>query len=330
MERNKAADAFVDCVVHRGDRDMMLKPSLFIAGLFVPVVVGTIAAFAVLWLDSSNGHAAFPEERYDECVTAMLLTAFIAEAALSSFMLFCVTRRNRNHLKRDAEWMEALSGFVDFHGGDSAPMRRIALGNRSVIGGTVAKLSMAIWILLTLALVALGIGIYGAYDSTSFDDVTVVAMIMSVPVMLVLMLQFAITVGSVFLFPSSHDALQAKFTEEFADRCAGFGFRADRMEHTVLRRDIWPHLILIVVTLGLYSFVYLFISCKEMNKHLSEQWAYEEKLMRDIVRFEGGAGIECVGKAPKGSSRAPTGIWPCSGPARYLKIKHRYPWLVPT
>lgn len=302
MERNKAADAFVDCVVHRGDRDMMLKPSLFIAGLFIPVVVGTAVAFAVLWLDSANGNATFPEERYRECITVMLLTAFTAEAALSSFMLFCVTRRNRNHLKRDAEWMEALSDFVDFHGGDSASMRRTALGSRSVIGGTVTNLSMAVWIILTLALVALGIGIFRTYDSASLDGVTVTVLIMAVPVMLMLLAQFAITVGSVFVFPSNHDAVQAKFTEEFSEKCAGFGFRVNRMQHTVHRRDIWPHILLVAVTLGLYSFVYLFISCREMNKHLTEQWAYEEDLMRRIVEFEGGTGIECIGKTPKRTS----------------------------
>ena len=299
MERNKAADAFVDCVVHRGDRDMMLKPSLFIAGLFIPVVIGTAVAFAVLWLDSANGNPTFPEDRYKECVTVMLLTAFTAEAALSSFMLFCVTRRNRNHLKRDTEWMEALSDFVDFHGGDSASMRRTALRNRSVIGGTATNLSMVIWIVLTLALVALGIGIFRTYDSASLDGVTMAVLVMAVPVMLILLAQFAITVGSVFIFPSNHDAVQARFTEEFSEKCAGFGFRVDKMNHTVHRRDIWPHLILIVVTLGLYSFVYLFISCREMNKHLAEQWDYEEMLMRRIVEFEGGTGIECVGKGHK-------------------------------
>ncbi len=302
MERNKAADAFVDCVVHRGDRDMMLKPSLFIAGLFIPVVVGTAVAFAVLWLDSANGNATFPEERYRECITVMLLTAFTAEAALSSFMLFCVTRRNRNHLRRDAEWMEALSDFVDFHGGDSASMRRTALGNKSIIGGAATNLSMAIWMILTLALVALGIGIFLTYDSASLDGVTVTVLVMAVPVLMLLLVQFAVTVGSVFFFPSNHDAVQAKFTEEFSDRCAGFGFRVNRMQHTVHRRDIWPHILLVAVTLGLYSFVYLFISCREMNKHLTEQWAYEEDLMRRIVEFEGGTGIECIGKAPKRTS----------------------------
>lgn len=296
MERNKAADAFVDCVVHRGDRDMMLKPSLFIAGLFIPVVVGTAAAFAVLWLDSANGGQTFPGERYRECVTAMLLTAFTAEAALSSFMLYCVARRNRNHLKRDAEWMDALSDFVDFHGGDSASMRRTALGSRSIIGRAVTDLSMAVWIVLTLALVALGIGIFRTCDSAGLDGVTAAVLVMAVPVMLILLAQFAITVGSVFMFPSNHDAVQARFTEEFSERCAGFGLEVGGMRHTVHRRDIWPHLVLFVVTLGLYSFVYLFISCREMNRHLTEQWDYEEMLMRRIVEFEGGIGIECVGE----------------------------------
>ncbi len=33
-----------------------------------------------------------------------------------------------------------------------------------------------------------------------------------------------------------------------------------------------------------------------MNAHLVEQWAYEEELMRRIIEFEGGTGIETCGE----------------------------------
>ena len=39
-----------------------------------------------------------------------------------------------------------------------------------------------------------------------------------------------------------------------------------------------------------------------MNKHLAEQWDYEEMVMRRIVEFEGGIGIECVGKGHRDRS----------------------------
>ena len=73
------------------------------------------------------------------------------------------------------------------------------------------------------------------------------------------------------------------------------------LEHKVLRRDIWIHTVLLILTLGLYSFADLFVSCREMNAHLVEQWAYEEELMRRIIEFEGGIGIETYGEDRGGS-----------------------------
>lgn len=48
MERNRGADEFVNCVVHRGDRDMMIKPWLFTASLLVPLIYGAAMAAWIL------------------------------------------------------------------------------------------------------------------------------------------------------------------------------------------------------------------------------------------------------------------------------------------
>jgi len=115
-----------------------------------------------------------------------------------------------------------------------------------------------------------------------------------VPTILLLMLQFLITVGSVLGFPARHDKMQADFTGAMCKEFDRFGFCAEPFSHDIPSSRIWVHALLMLLSLGLYSVIYLFISCKEMNSHLVGQWVYEEDLMRRMIDFEGGIGIEAV------------------------------------
>ena len=292
MERNRGADEFVNCVVHRGDRDMIIKPWLFIASLLVPLIYGAAMTAWILWSDTHSGGVHFPADSYDGCIRVLVISAFATEAALSSFMMFCVARRNRNHLGRDAEWMSALCDYVESKGGNAIELRKTARKCSSIIGGPVTKISMIVWILLVLTIVVLGIWFHQLDPGTGNEVPLAVMAFNWTPVFFLLIVQFALTFGSVLGFPARHDKVQTDFTKELEKQCARFGLRIEPMEHKVLRRDIWIHAILLILTLGLYSFAYLFVSCREMNAHLVEQWAYEEELMRRIIEFEGGTGIE--------------------------------------
>lgn len=295
MERNRGADEFVNCVVHRGDRDMMIKPWLFIASLLLPLIIGSALASWILWNDSQTGYTHFPADSYDGCLNILAITMLSTEAALSSFMIFCVTRRNRNHLKRDCEWMAALCDFVDYYDGNTDNLRKIARRCSTTINGVITQLSMIVWILMMLSIAGLGIWFHQLDSGADNDMSFAVIGIAGIPAILLLFIQFILTFGSVLGFPARHDKIQSAFTEELKKQCAKFGLSLDIMSHKVLRRNLWIHAILLILTLGLYSFVYLFISCKEMNAHLAEQWAYEEDLMKRIIKFEGGIGIEICG-----------------------------------
>lgn len=292
MERNRAADEFANCVVRRGDQDLLLKPSLMIVSLVVPLLVGLLFALAVLEVDAGNGHVNFPEDMLPECILAMGCTAAFTEAGLISFMIFNVTRRNRNHLKRDIVWMDSLSDYVDSRGGDSRVMRSVR--GRYVEGTSkaVSLFSMAVWLFIVVTLALLGILMHYVTDLEEGIGLAALALLLVLPMLLVLFLQFIATIGSVLKFPSRHDTIQADFTKALSDACATFGLKVEPMEHTVKKRHAVVHIILTVITLGLYSFVYLIFACRDMNRHLRTQWAYEEDLLERIVDFEGGIGIE--------------------------------------
>ena len=293
MERNRAADAFVNCVSHRSDRDTVIKPSLFGASIIVPILFGTLTALWILFSDTDYGRRFFSESDREACIMAAMIVAFAVEISLSSFMMYCVSRCNRNHLKRDEEWMAALCDYVDSHGGDSSEMRRISRGCSGPFGNIASKVSLFIWILTLVSLAATGIALH----SVSADHIAGAASglaVLMVPTILLLMLQFLITVGSVLGFPARHDKMQADFTGAMCKEFDRFGFCAEPFSHDIPSNRIWVHALLMLLSLGLYSFIYLFISCKEMNSHLVGQWVYEEDLMRRMIDFEGGIGIEAV------------------------------------
>ncbi len=287
MGRCFAADDFVNCVVRRGDSDMMLKPSLIVLALFVPLVLGgLLAAFLVTDSDMTD-------DEVGEGLIIVLLMALVAEMALVSFMVFCVSRRNRNHVKRDLVWMESLCDYVDFHGGDSDELRRMYRSASRSTNRFTAFISMVIWIALALFLVAVGAWFYFSDPADGIGTVAMVAVSL-VPSLLLLLLQLFLTVGTVVGLPSNHDRLQAEFTAELKKQCSRFGLEIDAMEGTVGRTHTGVHLLLTVVTVGLYGFVCLVITCRRMNKHLRSQWDYETELADRIVKHEGGIGVEAT------------------------------------
>lgn len=292
MERNTAADDFVNCVVRRSDKDMFLKPSLMIASLIVPLVMGTMISAYILIVNGENGYVHFQQEDMEECALAIIISALILESAVMSFMVFCVTRRNNNHLKRDIVWMNSLSDFVDYHGGDSSEMRSIVQRSKHRSEKTVTILSMLIWLIILAILIVFGVFAHRVTSEEETMGLTTMFLVAMAPIILLLMTQFLITVGAVYRFPAKHDSIQTKFSEEFKKQCSRFGLQINAMEHRIKRRMAWVHIILAVLTLGLYSMIYLIIACRQMNRHMSVQWRYEEELMSRIIEFEGGNGIE--------------------------------------
>ena len=67
------------------------------------------------------------------------------------------------------------------------------------------------------------------------------------------------------------------------------------MGHEVRIGNRIIHIVLFVVTLGLYSIPLLLIANHGMNKHIRNQWKYETDLMMKIIRNEGGIGVEGFG-----------------------------------
>lgn len=284
MERNVWADMFIDIVVRRSGYDTLMKTSVVTMVLVVPFLVCLVLCVCQF---SANADV-FRDS--DVAAYILLDVVAVAQCCIASFILLMITRRSHRHLVRDIVWMEAVSGYVGSHGADTTVLDEIR-GEVSERGWTVKILvSAALWAAIGVILVAMGVSMY--YRTDALDNSVMGLIVVSY---IILLAQFVVTIGSTAMFPSRHDSVQCRFTEELSRRMADIGVECSPMERSV--SDVRPliHVILFVATLGLYSFVLLLLANHRMNAHLKSQWEYETVLMMRIIRNEDGIGVEGIG-----------------------------------
>lgn len=283
MERNEWADRFADNVVRRTELDNRTSLYVVLMLLVLPPIVAVILSTYVVIEN--------PDVFVDpDDVTFAIVTAMITECCVASFLLFSINRAGRKHQRRDMEWMDDLIGYVESKGGDSSGMHevrdRIRMTGWKVKGafsGLMLFLGLAM-LLVTAVLVSTGVDVV--------DDNIFLLLFISYVLLLV---QLVFTMGTTIRFPYRHDKAQCRFTEALSIQMKSIGIPCEPMNRTVHRRFMVVHIVLFIVTLGLYSSVLLLLTIHRMNKHIKAQWDYEERLLREIVEFEGGSGIEGVG-----------------------------------
>ena len=282
MERNEWADGFVDNVVRRSDWDTITKTSVITLVLVFPIVFALLFSFYVfyenpdIFLDSENS------------ILVALVVSLVGECFLASLILFSLTARTHRHLRRDMLWMDALMGYVDSKGGDSERLRSIRGGVNDRWWTVKTLFSMCIWLSIAVILGAIGIFMFYRVNVLDMDVLNVVYLSYAL-----LLIQFIFTTGTTYRFPAKHDDAQHRFTKEL-QRCLP-GIDQPAMGHEVRIGSRIIHIILFVVTLGLYSIPLLLLANHGMNKHIRNQWKYETDLMMKIIRNEGGIGVEGFG-----------------------------------
>ncbi len=282
MDRNEWADGFVDCVVKRSWKDSVLSTPVVLLALFIPLAISIVIVSYQYFI-----HSDIFDRRALELGVVMVM---VVECGIASFILFTITRRSRNHLARDLDWMDSLIGYVESHGRDASDLR--AIRKRASRGAWNARyaISAGIWILNVVYIV--GIVLYIRLGADLYSDPVMELLLLSY---IMLMVQYVFTFGSTTGFPYRHDSLQCEFVREFRARADSFGLYVDPLEPSVPKSHPIVRAVLFVVTIGLFSIPLLLWCNHQMNKHIRTQWKFESDLVVSMIRFEGGIGIEGVG-----------------------------------
>lgn len=282
MERNEFADDYIDRVVRRSEKDMIIKMKLALLAAVVPALMSAVVGTAVY----STNMDLF----VGDSMMVGMIVGISVECSILSFILYTFARRSYNHSRRDRGCMAALSGYAGSKGCDVSRLDEIRHRVTKRTGLPSLVMSFVMWVFTVVYLVILGAMFRGGL--TAEDDVVYMMAFVSY---VLLLIQFLLTLGASYRFPYKHDSLQVEFSREFSDRCEEFGLRVKPMERIISKPKTILNILLFVVTLGLYTVVLLLASCYNMNKHLYAQWDSEEKLVNAIVEHEGGRGIEGIG-----------------------------------
>lgn len=280
MQRNQWADRFTDIVVRRTDYDSVPGTDTVILILLIPMLISVVVASLLM---------AYHANVFDNADTLYItaIMGMLTECCLAAFVLFSLANRSRRHVVRDTVWMDSLIGYAESHGADTSGMRSV----RDEIPHNYnisAFVSAGLWMAITAIVIADGILI----SRTGLTDLTFRFLIYAY---LLVLVQFAVTLGSTAMFPYRHDDMQCRFTAELSDACESFGLSVKRMEPTVRKPRAVINVVLFAITLGLYSFILLLVANRRTNRHIMSQWKYESNLMVSIIRFEDGIGVEGYG-----------------------------------
>lgn len=276
MARCPAADKFANNVIRRSEFDIVVRTRLIILLSFLPLLISILGVTFI----RMNGEV-------DLAASSLVTTA--AEFSILGFLLFVMSYRTYKHSMRDVDWMDALIDYVASKKANTKEMEKY----RNKLRPSLRKVSIGISLILmafnVLYLLCIGVFFYSHGDLFSEHVV-----MMSGLSLTILFIQFLLTSGSTVLFPGGHDQIQSKFTEAMSNSLASVGISVPTMPNHVRKRHILIHILLFIVTFGLYLVFSLFESSIKMNRHLYNQWDYEVTLLDSIMKIEGATGVEPV------------------------------------
>ncbi len=263
------ADDFLNCVMKRTESD-----SLFRVGLVLAITI--LSLFVTIFVLYTA---------YGDIVSDLILGFSLLSWSVTFYVLYLEIRGINLHRRRDAEWMAALAAYARSRGRGTDEMDAFPESSGSTDYGrsmTASKLTflsmfafnvfLAMWV-RTLKL-----------DAELENDILSMA-----PLLLVL----EISGTAVYIYRTilDHDSVQSRFTSLFADNMGEELGIAGPLNTGLRGSRVWPHVLAIIITLGLYSTFYNLVAVRKMNIHLTAQWAYEENLITAIAKAEGASGI---------------------------------------
>lgn len=280
---NKYAESFLNCVLKRNESDNIMRLGALLMVVAVTPVVVIGAMIIQIWF-----YDMIEALDFNDFVGVMLITSTIA----AFYMLFMVTSAHKHYL-RDKRWMEALSGYAASYGRDTAEMDAVASQFDDAWISRIRKGFMYYFLIILVANVLQSILL--------FASVMEMTLSMEVVGWLFLIVNIELVIASLylFIFVRKHDGLQCEFTSLFCESMKEELPDAVPMDTRIKNRMLWLHIILTIVTLGLYAFIFSLWVLHTMNLHIARQWTYEERLLKLIMARENATGIRKIDAEPE-------------------------------
>ena len=279
---NPSADEFLNCVMKRGESDTIIRiGSTMLLLLGVPVVIMAIIGMLV---------SVFSFE-WEKILISILqfstgLTLF--SSILDAFIVYMMVDSYYRHHLRDIEWMSSLSGYASSYGKDVSELKEIETTFASNKSKTVRLIAIAYFAYILVAHTVISVLLSANIINENFADEMAIVSTLSMTI--------EICLGSAYIFVCirKEDNLQCGYTAKWSALMKDIIPEAKPMVTRIVNRRIWPHVILMIVTLSLYSFIFALWTVHTVNLHISRQNTYEESVLLWIKEKEGAKGIEGI------------------------------------
>ena len=279
---NSYADDFLTCVMKRTDSDVVLRIGSVLLLMFGVPILMFVMIFTLV-----------PMEETGVEVLEYLLEIFapgliLFSAILEAFITYMMINAYYMHHVRDIVWMKALAGYASSYGKDVSELESINSTFSSNKSETIRKVAIVYFLFVLLSHTAMAIMISTkTIDGQLATDV-------SYATSLVMLLETCLGSAYVFACIRKDDNLQCDFTSKWAALMANEMPEAEAMVTRIQLRRLWPHLILMLVTAGIYSLFFSLWTIHTVNLHISRQNTYEESVIRWIMDKEGAKGIQGI------------------------------------
>ena len=286
---NSYADEFLTCVMKRSDNDVILRVGSVLLLMFaVPVIMVLIplvilVIFAYMTDAYESGWESF-EYILDNLSIGIMLFSSIIEA----FITYMMINSYYMHQKRDTVWMGSLTKYAASYGKDVSELETINEQFSSNKADIIRKVAIVyfLFVLVSHTFMAILMSTKVVEGHMVYDIAYATSLSMLIEACL----------GSAYVFVSirKQDNLQCDFTSKWASMMADEIPEAEPMVTRIKLRKIWPHLVLMAVTIGVYAIIFALWVIHTVNLHISRQNTYEEAVLKWIMDKEGAKGIQGV------------------------------------
>ena len=265
---------FVSSVSGRYQHDTIITGGSMALLLLVPVACTFISAWLIQRADA------------DLYTAQGAYTTMVIESLMIMFIMFSMYKRLSEHSARDHEWRSGLISYAEGRGCDVSRLARMDLEWARSERGLVKLPALAV-----LAIGILLVPLSMMATSNAADSYETGMNFVKISIVTAFAMFFLVFI-TILRYPYVHEHRQVQFTEELAKRLNATGLYIEPMPAAIEHKPIWIHILLFVCTLGLYSFVMLFIVYRSTNNHNYNQWQYEDRLMVTLMKAEGIERIE--------------------------------------
>lgn len=194
----------------------------------------------------------------------------VGSGLILAIMYVLATRVNK-HNKRDASLMTDVCNLLEDIVPDGADNEDLKV-MREQIPETTKQFVLFILFFATLFPAAFGALIYALGLGDDPDGVALNLVVLS------FFLGLAIILININ-FPRFHEKRFIRFSDASVDLFVSIGVGIKGYGRVIGGRNIYLLVLLSVVTLGLFIIVWLCISMWDFNRHIDEQWNYEDNLL---------------------------------------------------